>query len=112
MKKKVLIILSIIVVLFIASFAYVSLKTKKLDKQMVTYIEEKGYCREDLTKLDVSHSLFGAIKLEGGWNISIVYKDEPYVDYSYTIEKGKVTMSGFSGDIKDKSRLKHLDIEQ
>lgn len=29
---------------------------------MVSYIEEKGYSREDLTKLDVSHSLFGAIK--------------------------------------------------
>lgn len=62
MKKKVLIILSIIVVLVISSFAYVSLKTKKLEKQMVSYIEEKGYSREDLTKLDVSHSLFGAIK--------------------------------------------------
>lgn len=62
MKKKVLIILSIIVVLVIFSLAYVSLKTKKLEKQMVSYIEEKGYSREDLTKLDVSHSLFGAIK--------------------------------------------------
>ena len=62
MKKKVLIILSIVVVLFISSFAYISLKTKKLEKQMVSYIEEKGYSREDLTKLDVSHSLFGAIK--------------------------------------------------
>lgn len=41
-----------------------------------------------------------------------MYKDEPGVDYSYKIEKGKVTMSGFSGDIKDKSTLKHLDIEQ
>ena len=62
MKKKVLIILSIIVVLVISSLAYVSLKTKKLEKQMVSYIEKKGYSREDLTKLDVSHSLFGAIK--------------------------------------------------
>ncbi|VYU67517.1 hypothetical protein [Clostridium tertium] len=62
MKKKVLIILSIVVVLFISSFAYISLKTKKLEKQMVSYIEEKGYSREDLTKLDVSHSLVGAIK--------------------------------------------------
>lgn len=52
------------------------------------------------------------IKLEGGWNISIVYKDEPGVDYSYTIEISEVTMSGFSGDIKDKSTLKHLDIAQ
>lgn len=112
MKEKVLIILSIIVVLFISSFAYVSLKTKKLEKQRVSYIEEKVYSRENHTKLDVNHSLFGAIKLESGWKISIVYKDEPAVDYSYTIEKGKVTMSGFSRDIKDKSTLKHLDIHQ
>lgn len=112
MKKKVLIILSIVVVLVISSFAYVSLKTKKLEKQMVSYIDEKGYSTEELTKLDVSHSLFGAIKLEGGWSINVVYKDEPGVDYYYTIENGKVTMSGFSGDIKDKSALKHLDIEQ
>jgi len=32
MKKKALIILSIIIVLVISSFAYVSLKTKKLEK--------------------------------------------------------------------------------
>ncbi|MDD4729735.1 MAG: DUF3139 domain-containing protein [Dysgonamonadaceae bacterium] len=106
MKRKGIILAVIMVVIILSCSIYVFAGTKKAEKLMWEYLDEKGYMTTEIQSIDVNHSFMNIILSYNEWNIAVVYSDEPTSIYSYHIKNSSIVESGVSGTT-DKEDLKH-----
>ena len=106
MKKAVIIIVTVLAIVVISPFLYVSIGEKNAEKLMWEHLGNKGYTTEQIKNIDINHSFLNVILSYNEWNIKVQYADEPDAIYGYTIRDGKIVESGVTGDV-DKEDLKH-----
>jgi len=106
MKRKGIILAGIVVVIILSCVIYVFTGTKKAEKLMWEYLNEKGYTTTQIQSIDVNHSFLNIILSYNEWNIAVVYTDEPTSIYNYHIKNYNIVEGGVSGTT-DKEDLKH-----
>ncbi len=103
--KKSTLILSIITILVLALYVistqYIKTNTKKFHSLTEIHLIERGYSKEDINSIEVSHSYLARILSYEEWNISVAFKDEPEAIYYYSYRNNKVEQSGVSGRLND-----------
>lgn len=108
-KKSLIIICSVLIVIILSCFVYVSVGSQKAEKLMIQYLENKGYTiQKDIYDIDVRHSFLNIILSYNEWGINVKYNDEKEAIYIYTIKNGKIVEAGVSGTV-EKEDLKHKD---
>jgi hypothetical protein len=105
-RKSLIVAVSIIIFIFISCFIYVFAGTKKSERLMWEFLEEKGYKRDEIKNLDVKHSFLNIILSYNEWSVHVRYADEPDVIYSYPVKNGQIKEPGISGKV-EKEELKH-----
>jgi hypothetical protein len=106
MKRKGIILTGIVAVIILSCAIYVFAGTKKAEKLMWEYLDEKGYTTTEIKSIDVNHSFLNIILSYNEWNIAVVYSDEPTSIYSYHIKNDSIVEGGVSGTT-NKEDLKH-----
>ena len=106
MKRKGIILTGIVAVIILSCAIYVFAGTKKAEKLMWVYLDEKGYTTTEIKSIDVNHSFLNIILSYNEWNIAVVYSDEPTSIYSYHIKNDSIVECGVSGTT-NKEDLKH-----
>ncbi len=106
MKRKGIILAGIVVVIILSCAIYVFTGTKKAEKLMWEYLDEKGYTTTEIISIDVNHSFLNIILSYNEWNITVVYSDEPTSIYGYHIRNDNIVEGGVSGTT-NKEDLKH-----
>ena len=85
---------------------YVFVGTKKAEKLMWKYLDEKEYTQTEIQSIDVKHSFLNIILSYDEWQVAVVYTDEPTSIYYYRIKNDSIVEGGVSGTT-DKKDLKH-----
>jgi len=111
MKKKTVIILSIVLILLVALGvgALIKISNNKVEQmegKMWEYLADNGYAESEIKSVEVKHSFLNAILSYNEWTVDVVFMDEPTSVYKYTVENGKIVQSGVSGTT-NKEDLKH-----
>ncbi|KMT22562.1 DUF3139 domain-containing protein [Clostridium cylindrosporum] len=98
--KKSILILSIAAILI--AIVYVQINTKKIYNMTEKHlIENRGYKKSDISKIEVKYYFINRILSYEEWIISVVFKDEPKVKYSYSYRDNKISQGGASGRLDD-----------
>lgn len=107
MKKKRVIIVSVVVILVaIAGIIYVWQGSEMVEVQTHSYLLDKGYTNVDIKTIDVDHSFVNLILSRNEWTSTVVFMDEPNVEYHFTRKKKAIVSAGVSGDSPKKNELK------
>lgn len=111
MKKKLLIVLSCILLIAIGCTAYIVSGDMVRRKYTLAYLESKGYSDLEIQNIQVEHSFLGGIASLGEWLIAVEFADEPGVLYYYNYKsKSEISQGGIGGSAAiDKEALKHAE---
>lgn len=105
-RKTTLISLCIVATIIISCGIYIFAGTKKAEKLMWKYLDDKGYNQTEIKSINVKHSFLNVILSYNEWNIKVVYADEPTSVYYYHMKKSQIVEGGVSGTT-NKEDLKH-----
>jgi len=107
MKRKGITILLIVIVAFVVSCnIYVYTGTKKAEKLIWEYLDQKGYAPAEIQSIDINHSFLNVVLSYNEWNIVVIYTDESTSIYDYHMKDGNIIEGGVSGTT-EKENLKH-----
>ncbi len=103
-------VVGLLAIAIAAGFLVSSARTKRVEELMWSYLEDRGYDREEILAVEVGHSYLSVILSYDEWAIRVQYVDEPQASYFYTIKDGEIKSAGVSGSV-DKENLKHGENE-
>lgn len=109
MKKKLAAIAAaVFLVIAAAGMVYVWQGSEMVEVQTHSYLLDKGYTNADLATIEVEHSFMNLILSNDEWISTVVFMDEPKVQYHFTWKDSAIVSAGVSGEILDEDDLKHL----
>lgn len=106
-KKKPVIVAAIIIIIVAAiGLVYLWQGMEMVEVQTHSFLLDKGYTNADIVTIEVEHSFVNLILSRDEWTSTVVFVDEPDVQYHFTWEENAIISTGVSGEISDKSGLK------
>lgn len=110
MKKKLIIIAVILVIVFAAAGGfYVFSGLERVEVQTHSYLMDKGYTNEDIKTINVNFSPFDFSLSYNGWTSTVVFADEPEIEYHFVYKDEKISGNGFTDKGALKGNLKQFN---
>lgn len=107
MKKKQVIIAAVAVVIMgMIGITYVWQGSELVEVQTHSYLLDKGYTNADISTIEIKHSFLNLILSYNEWTSTVVFMDEPTIQYHFTWKDSAIISAGVSGEILDKANLK------
>lgn len=104
MKKTFLFIILALISIICTIFIFTNNKVHQLEREVLLYLEKQGYDRDDIQEIK------GKISKAPLYNITVIFKDEPRVQYHYTrLDDQGIRQYDATRFYDEKYNYKHLE---
>lgn len=107
-KKPIVIAILAAIIIAVVGITYLWQGSEMVEVQTHSYLLDKGYTNADIATIEVEHSFVNLIMSYDEWTSTIVFVDQPDVQYHFAWKDSAIVSTGVSGEILDKSKLKQF----
>ena len=110
MKKKIIAgILSAVILIAVCCGIYSVSGSSARTKNLLAYLESKGYSASEIRDISVKHSFAGLFLGYAEWTGYVEFENEAGIQYHYGFTNG-ISQGGFSGDLEVYGKLEKEEL--
>ena len=98
MKRKLISILTVILVLVGVSVSYKCVGANNLRNKTYDFLEMKGYSESDVSSIEIKHSFLNKMLSFNEWRIFVEFKSEPDIIFAFTYRNKEIIKQGVTSD--------------
>lgn len=106
-KRMTIMAAAILSVVTLLVVLYPTIGKNAIEKSAYDFLSKDGYTESEIDFVEVRHSYIGGLLGYGRWHTSIVFTDEPKVEYNCILGNGMIpkvfdiAAAGFSTDLPE-----------